>query len=44
MKLSPSWKRTAGWAAGLATLMAVFLSYLNPHLALDIASRVWACF
>jgi hypothetical protein len=25
-------------------LAAVFLSYLNPHLAVDLANRVWACF
>jgi hypothetical protein len=25
-------------------LAAVFASYLNPHMALDIANRVWACF
>ncbi|MGL6108615.1 MAG: hypothetical protein ACRC2B_00795 [Rubrivivax sp.] len=29
----------------LATaLAAVFLSYLDPHLAVDLANRVWACF
>jgi hypothetical protein len=27
-----------------AVLAAVFLSYLNPHLAVDLANRVWACF
>mgnify|MGYP003437582648 CR=1 FL=1 len=25
-------------------LAAVFLSYLNPHFAVDLANRVWACF
>jgi hypothetical protein len=25
-------------------LAAVFLSYLSPHLAADLANRVWACF
>jgi hypothetical protein len=34
----------AGWAAAVAVLAAVFASYLNPHMALDIANRVWACF
>jgi hypothetical protein len=38
-----------GLRAGLgllaaAVLTAVFLSYLNPHLAVDLANRVWACF
>jgi hypothetical protein len=27
-----------------AVLAVVFLSYLNPHLAVDLANRVWACF
>jgi hypothetical protein len=27
-----------------AVLAIVFLSYLNPHLAVDLANRVWACF
>ena len=25
-------------------LALVFFSYLNPHLAVDLANRVWACF
>ena len=30
----------------LASLVlgAVFVSYLDPHLAVDLANRVWACF
>jgi hypothetical protein len=27
-----------------AVLALVFFSYLNPHLAVDLANRVWACF
>ena len=27
-----------------AALGVVFLAYLNPHLAMDLANRVWACF
>ena len=27
-----------------AVLAVVFVSYLNPHLAVDLANRVWACF
>jgi hypothetical protein len=27
-----------------AVLAAVFAAYLNPHLAVDLANRVWACF
>ena len=32
---------------GLATaalLAGVFVAYLNPHLAVDLANAVWACF
>ena len=36
--------RLVGWAVAAAVLAAVFASYLNPHMALDIANRVWACF
>jgi hypothetical protein len=31
-------------AAVLAVLAAVFMAYQNPHLAVDLANRVWACF
>jgi hypothetical protein len=36
-------RAVAAVAAGLA-LGAVFLAYLNPHLARDLANRFWACF
>ena len=32
-----------GVAAALA-LGAVFMAYLNPHLVVDLANRIWACF
>lgn len=32
------------WALVLLALGAVFAAYLNPHLALDLATRVWSCF
>ena len=25
-------------------LAGVFLAYLSPHLVVDLANRVWACF
>lgn len=37
-------RRTLGWALALAALTAVFAAYLDPHLAVDLAARVWACF
>ncbi|WP_255407003.1 hypothetical protein [Ideonella sp. A 288] len=27
-----------------AVLAAVFAAYLSPHLAVDLANRLWACF
>lgn len=36
--------RWAGTAAALAVLALVFLAYLQPHLAVDLANRIWACF
>ena len=38
------WRRVAAWSAATVALAAVFVSYLNPHLAVDLANRVWACF
>jgi hypothetical protein len=36
--------RLLGGAVALVALALVFVSYLNPHLAVDLANRVWACF
>ncbi len=36
--------RGAAWAAALLALGAVFAAYLDPHLVVDLANRVWACF
>ena len=44
MKRTVGLRRVAAWAAAVVVLAAVFASYLNPHMALDIANRVWACF
>ncbi len=44
MKHRTTAARIALAAAVAAALGAVFLAYLDPHLAADIANRVWACF
>jgi hypothetical protein len=36
--------RIAAWGGVLAVLGLVFASYLSPHLVVDLANRVWACF
>jgi len=32
------------WLAAAVVLGLVFASYLSPHLVVDLASRLWACF
>lgn len=36
--------RFLAWALVAAVLAAVFMAYLSPHLAVDLANRVWSCF
>jgi hypothetical protein len=42
--MKPTVARALAWAAVAAVLAAVFAAYQSPHLAFDLASRVWACF
>ena len=38
-------RASLGWWIGAALVLAtVFASYLNPHLAVDLANKVWSCF
>lgn len=37
-------RRLAFATTAVAALAAVFLAYLQPDLAVDLANRVWACF
>ena len=37
-------RRAALYGAAAVALAAVFVAYLNPDLAFDLANRVWACF
>ncbi len=36
--------RLAAWGGVLSVLALVFTAYLSPHLVVDLANRVWACF
>lgn len=36
-------RRGIGLAAACVILGGVFLAYLDPHLAVDLANRVWSC-
>jgi hypothetical protein len=40
----PLLKRALAWAVVGVVLAAVFLTYLQPALAFDLATRVWSCF
>ena len=42
--MKKAWPRLLLWVSVCIALAAVFMAYLSPHLALDIANRVWACF
>jgi hypothetical protein len=44
MRCSTGMPRAAAWAASVVALVAVFTWYLSPHLVVDLAARVWACF
>jgi hypothetical membrane protein len=37
-------RRILAWSAAIAALMGVFAAYRNPHLMVDLANAVWACF
>ncbi len=37
-------RRALLWTTGAAVLALVFAAYLSPHLVVDLAARVWACF
>ena len=37
-------RRLAVWIGVATALAAVFAAYQNPHLVVDLATRVWACF
>lgn len=37
------WRRRLAWLAAAAVLTVVFLAYLNPHFAVDMAGRFWSC-
>jgi len=38
------WHFAAAWLAAALALALVFAAYLSPHLVVDLANRVWACF
>lgn len=43
-RLSPRLQRIVVLGAVGMVLALVFMSYLSPHLMVDLANRLWACF
>lgn len=39
-----AWRRWLLRGAAALALALVALSYLSPHLAVDLANQLWACF
>lgn len=37
-------RRIIAWLLAALVLAAVFAAYLSPHLMVDLANRIWACF
>lgn len=37
-------RRGLAWTAAGLALLLVFAAYLNPDLAMTLASQLWACF
>jgi len=37
-------RRALVWVAAALALGAVFMAYRSPHLVVDLANRLWACF
>jgi hypothetical protein len=44
MRQPQPWARRAALAGASLVLLLVFLAYRDPHTAVDLANRVWACF
>ncbi len=42
--MKPAARSLLLWALALLALGAVFAAYLNPQLAVDLATRAWSCF
>lgn len=38
------WRRGLLMLAATVVLGLVFLAYLDPHMARDLATRLWSCF
>jgi hypothetical protein len=37
-------KRVLAWTGALLALAAVFMLYLNPDVAVTLATQIWNCF
>lgn len=42
--MKPGARKALGYAVAAALLAGVAAMYFSPHLMVDLAARVWACF
>jgi hypothetical protein len=42
--MNPLAVRVLLWTAIVAAMAAVAMAYLNPHVVVDLANKVWSCF
>ncbi len=42
--MKPATRRGVAWGAAAVACAAVFMSYLNPTLIVELGNRLWACF
>lgn len=42
--MKPPMRRMLAGTAIAAALALVFAAYFSPHLMVDLANRIWACF
>ena len=42
--MKPATRRVLLWLAVAAALAGVSAWYLNPHVVVDLANKVWSCF
>ncbi len=43
-RVSPTVRAALGWTLIAGALAAVFISYLQPGLAVELGNRLWSCF
>jgi Sec-independent protein translocase protein TatA len=42
--MKTTWRKPLAWLVAAVVLALVFAAYRSPHLMVDLANRLWACF